>query len=70
MAHIVRNFVIDLNDIVNVDISGIENNTYKNSKASVKAEIKSDLNPSTEIKNTDSIDFNPSININTIIEEE
>lgn len=70
MAHIVRNFVIDLNDIVNVDISGIENNTYKNSKTSVKAEIKSDLNPSTEIKNTDSIDFNPSININTIIEEE
>ena len=76
MAHIVRNFVIDLNDIVNVDISKSGTRTYRNPKASVQVEKRPDLNPSLNTNivdnidvnnflksnNLNNIDFNPSLN--------
>ena len=71
MAHIVRNFVIDLNDYVSVecDISG--SSAYKNPKMIAKKEGV-DLNPRIESKLIDSYTFNPSITIeeNINIEEE
>ena len=62
MAHIVRNFVIDLNDYISVecDISG--SSVYKNPKIIAKKE-GTDLNPQIKSKLIDSYTLNPSIGI-------